>query len=358
MVTHSVVKSLKNNTHSSTQVDSEIHFVNELVRSTLSTGINVDSSTIINLYVSLKSKPLAILVGEENPGKRIMVENLTKTLTNDNPFQSQFMLGHAWWAERNENVALFTHAQSQLNSSYLTQIIEDARKPGNMEKAYFACFDRISPAEVVSHFSKLSTQFLQGEKWQKSVGDLSALNAYPPNFFSIGIMDTSQFSWYDEDLLSNTSVIYWQENKGTRRNLNFHSPSLSVTNGKNNLLSSYVRTVHAGYLKLINIIKAQPNALLPLLEVERVMIDHGVVFSPRTVTNEAVIYLSNTWTSFGNGLFASSLRRNLDIALDIVISQTVLPRGWKAICQSDKLRISLSDVLSNEYSYSLNLLGR
>ncbi len=358
MVIHSEVDLSKLSIHSSTLADSEIYFVNQLVRSTLNTGKNADPITKINLYVSLKSKPLVILVGRENSGKRILIESITKMLTNSDPNQSLFMLGHAWWAERSENVALFTHAQSQLNEGNLLSIIEEARKPGNKEKAYIACLDRISPAEVVSHFSELSIQFQRREKWHKSVGNSSALNAYPPNFFSIGIMDTSQFSWYDEDLLSQTSIIYWQEGKDTSNNQHIIEPSLSVSNGKNELLSSCVRTVHAAYLKLMAIIRDQPNALLPLLEVERVMIEHGVDFSPRSVTNEAVIYLSNAWTNFGNGLFARSLSNNLDIALDLVISQTVLPRGWKAFCQSDKLRNSLRDVLSDKFSYSLNLLDR
>ncbi len=88
------------------------------------------------------------------------------------------------------------------------------------------------------------------------------------------------------------------------------------------------------------------------------MIENNVDFSPSSVTNDVVIYLSNAWTNKGNGLFDASLSKNLDIALDIAISQIVLPLGWKAIRQLENLRNSLEDVISGHYPCSHKFLDK
>jgi hypothetical protein len=185
---------------------------------------------------------------------------------------------------------------------------------------------------------------------------LSPPDPFPSNFFSIGTLDNSQFNWYDKDLLPQTNVIHLLDGGDFPRTQVLPKPSSPVPNGKNVILRSSVRDEHSAYMKLLRIIRDQPNAMLQLLEVERAMLEHNVEYSPRSVKNEVIIFLANAWTKDGNGLFDNSLRGNFDIALDLAISQIVLPIGWKAIRRSTRLRRRLGEVLSDKYVYSRKIL--
>ena len=62
------------------QVDPEEELVSHLVQSVSRAGICSDPVSVINFYVSLKSKPLAILAGSEQTGKIAMVQCLAHVL--------------------------------------------------------------------------------------------------------------------------------------------------------------------------------------------------------------------------------------------------------------------------------------
>lgn len=53
----------------------ESALIANFVNTTADLGIKVDPITVINLYVSLKSKPKAILVGQSERGKIALVEH-------------------------------------------------------------------------------------------------------------------------------------------------------------------------------------------------------------------------------------------------------------------------------------------
>lgn len=358
MKTHPELCRSVQRTQPSDRLDHESSLVSRFVLSTRDAGISVNPITIINLYISLKSKPFVILVGSESSKKRRLIEILVKILTNNDPSQSQFMLGHAWGAEQSENVTLFTHDQMQFNIEKFFTLVEEAQKLGNKDEAFFACLDRISPAEVLYHYSELSNHIQHRKDHLVSSLLLSVSKNYPPNFFSIGLMDVRRFSWYDEGLLSQTNVIYWRDGKDDSDDLITLKPSLDAYNGKAEWLGFCVKDEEAAYLKLLEIIKELPNALFLLLEVEKILIEHGVEFSSRSVTNEVVIYLANAWTKNGNGLFSPSTYRNLEIALDIAISQIVLPRGWMAYHRSVDSRHKTRELFSEEFAFSRNFLNQ
>jgi hypothetical protein len=110
-------------------------------------------------------------------------------------------------------------------------------------------------------------------------------------------------------------------------------------------------------MKIQQIFGDQSLALKPLLEVQSILMKHGVDFSTRQVTGEAVIYLSNAWSNLDNGLFHPSMSRNLLIALDFTISQIILPRAWGSIKQSSILLSSLKAFLGNHFPQSISFLN-
>ena len=74
---------------------------------------------------------------------------------------------------------------------------------------------------------------------------------------------------------------------------------------------------------------------------------------------ETIVYLANSWSRLGNGLFAASTPDNLAIALDLAVSQILLPGVVDTIRRVEVLREQLHSVLagqfprSNAFIYSL-----
>jgi hypothetical protein len=338
-------------------MDQEKLLLDRLVQEIIDAGIPLQPTTIVNLYVSLKSKPLAILVGPQNSGKDTFIKTFSRFLIRDNNLlRYQFMIGHPWWANQSKNITSLGHLHAQFNAEKLWQLFEDAWRQENEKNLYITGLCKISPAEVVGFFSELSRQLQRGK-----IIDLPEIYAlvpfyYPHNLLTLGSLDATVFDWYDENLLPHTSIIHWPQ-------ISEHSTALpNLTQDENGLslgdefLYSRIRNEGAAHLKIQNIFGDQSLALMPLLEVESILMKHGVDFSTRQVTVEAVIYLSNAWSNQDNGLFHPSLSRNLLIALDFVISQIILPRAWDSIKWSSKLFASLKAFLGNQFPLSTAFL--
>jgi len=78
--------------------DSELNFLAHLMQTIAETNLPVSSVSVTNLYVSLKSKPLALLVGPKDEPKEAFLKLITAELTGQSPHQYQMMAGHTWWA--------------------------------------------------------------------------------------------------------------------------------------------------------------------------------------------------------------------------------------------------------------------
>jgi len=64
------------------RVDPEQEIVARLIEASGETGLQVDPVSIVNFYVALKSKPLAILAGPAQSGKIALVKSLAHVLTD------------------------------------------------------------------------------------------------------------------------------------------------------------------------------------------------------------------------------------------------------------------------------------
>jgi hypothetical protein len=69
--------------------------------------------------------------------------------------------------------------------------------------------DRISPAEVIEFFSAVAFQLWHGQIMRLPAMHLTEPVPYPSNLFLIGTMDRARFDWYEDDLLTRTTVIQW-----------------------------------------------------------------------------------------------------------------------------------------------------
>jgi len=86
--------------------------VTRVIDAAIEAGLGGDPLAIINLYVSLKSKPMAILTGPARSGKVALLRAFGKVLTGANHWRFQEMVGHPWWASQCPGAGLLAEAQT------------------------------------------------------------------------------------------------------------------------------------------------------------------------------------------------------------------------------------------------------
>ena len=331
------------------EVDPEEELVSHLVQSVSRAGICSDPVSVINFYVSLKSKPLAILAGPEQTGKIAIVQCLSRVLMGGDCLQCQMMAGHPWSAAKSGNVAFFTELHTRYNSEKLLCVIEEAWRPENSEKVFLACLARISPAELEEFFTQIAFQFRHGNIVRFGDVHFSEPIPFPPNLFLIGTMDTVLFDWWDSDLLSSTTVIQWPEKSIDHLLCPVSGDRFPAA--EKSFLRSYVRNEQAVYKKLYTLLGWQRQPVLPVFLVES-LLENECIPLPRTLVNEVLTYLANSWSRQGSGLFHPSPEDNLATALDLAIAQTYLPRAGRWIQRSKGLQENLGELLNGDYPRS------
>lgn len=332
-----------------TKDDLEGAVLRHLIQAAQDAGIHADRVAITNLFVSLKSNPLAILVGPTHTDKIAIIEQFVRTINGKDPLRFQIMAGHTWWANRSENVAQFTEAQTRWNTSKLIDLIQEAGLPENYRRLYFACMTRISPAELNEFFSGLAYQIQRGQIIHIGQTHLSEPVVFPPNMFLIATMDEEHFNGLDEDLIAQTSIIHWDPENTAIPYPVFEIPTR--LNNETTFLESCLRKTQPAFQKLYHLLKNQHEAILPLFEVMNVLQKHKILL-PHVIIHEAIVYLANSWSKRGTGLFSQATTSNLNIALDLTIIQLLLLPVNKMICDSARLRRHLNEILSGQFPRS------
>ena len=327
----------------STHLDPETTLIAALHAAMQGNGAFVSSVEIANFYVALKSKPLAVLAGPAQSGKRALVRSLAQSLVGRESLRVQIFSGHPWWAEGCDALAEHTRLHERFSTEKMLSVIEEARQPDNAHQIFIACLTQISPAELLSFFTEVAFQ-LQHEQIMR-LGDthFSEPIPFPPNLRMIGTMDTSSFDWWDSDLLLSTTVIRWPQSSVLPAPL-FNQGILLE---EHEFLDSCIRGRNAAYHKVYPVLKQQRQPLYPLLQVEAIL--KRYVSSMELVRDEIMIYLANSWSRSGDGLFHPLPDCNLAIALDLAIAQTLLPRAADAIRNLKSLRNRLRIILSGRF---------
>ncbi len=312
----------------SPSLDPELRIITRLIQTTAGVGIQTDPISIVNLYVALKSKPIAILTGLAETGKIALVRALTQTLVGDDPFRCQMMSGHAWWAGQTGNVALFTDMQTRLNASKVMNLIEEAGRPENARRVYVACLTRISPAELIGFFSEVACQLRYGQIMQLPGVHLTEPIPYPSNLLLIGTMDTPRSDWNDADLLAKTTIIH--RSAAEVRPIANCSETGMTADYESEFLSSRIGDEWSARLKLLRILGPQVDSIQTVFHVGELLKAHWAALAD-SVMGEVVVYLANAWSKAGAGLFDPAISRNAAIAADLAMAQAVLPRISQAV---------------------------
>ncbi len=336
----------------------EQEIVDRLISATVESGIQSDPSAIVNFYVALKSKPMVILTGPMSSGKVALVESFMQVLTGGDFIQCQQMDGHAWWAGESGNVGFCTDVQTRFNTTKILCLVEEALQPENAHRVFMACLIRISPAELNGFFSEVAFQIQHERLMRLPYAHLAEPVPYPPNLFMIGTMDTVLYDWSDADLLSGAAIIDWRAT--TVNGSQSCSEAISVLGDSEDIfLRSYIRSERAARVKLHRVLREHSQTLQPLLQLKHVLAAQGIQIS-RSAMEQVIIYLANTWTLEGYGLFDSETSRNLAISLDWATAQIYLRyiegqlRASAALCQ--RLQITLNDQFPHSRAFLEGLI--
>jgi len=73
---------------------------------------------------------------------------------------------------------------------------------------------------------------------------------------------------------------------------------------------------------------------------------------------EGIVYLANSWSYTGEGLFDQDLRINLHLALDLAISQSLLLPHIEKIVKSINLQKKLHKILDSEFPLATTYLNQ
>jgi len=305
-------------------------------------AITIDPHIMVNLYVSLKSKPLAILAGVPDSGKSESIRSFAAAMTKGDSIRCQLINGHAWWAEKTYDVSFFVEMQTRFNSMKLLAIIEEAWQPENRNRVFLVCMTHISPAEVLGFFSEVAYQLQHREIIRLPCVHLTEPIPYPPNLSLIGTLDTSQFDWIDEELLMKTTIIQWRVGEMQTATV---SDQQNIPLDEGEFLYSRVYKQETARRKLHCILGSDQSMLKPMFRVESLLNEHDIQLT-EAVKEELLIYVANAWSKKGIGLFDPKISSNLTIAFDFALMQILLPRIGSKIRDNPALRHELQIVLS------------
>lgn len=307
--------------HPADATGDERALVTRLLRMVAGAGLPVESLPVIQLYVALKSKRLALLTGPAHTGKIALVESFGHVLTGGARLQHQMLVGHAWWAGKSGDVALCTEAQARLTAGKILALIEEASLPENTHRVYLACLSRISPAEVVGLLSEIALQLQAGSMRSLSGLPLGQPVRFPPNLRLIATMDTERLDWADAQLLSQTALIEWLARPAV---LDDPVPSTHhLADSQRLFLQACIQNVPAARAKLRRVLGVWPAAFAPLARIIAVL--RVAKLDPATVMGDVLIFLANAWTMQGKGLFDRAPARNLALAMDLALAQALRP---------------------------------
>lgn len=338
----SVVQELTSSNHHPVDSD-EQYLLQQVVTKAQEADLRIDRNAIVNLYVALRSKPMALLIGPSESGKSVIIRCFAEVLTGGNPLQCQLMAGHAWWAEQTGNVGLFATGQARFNDQKLLLLIEEASQPENHDLIYFACLAWISPAELTNIFTDLSSQ-LQTRIHRLSTIWLQHELSFPPNLLLLGTMDTATEPEADTALYAHTTVVSWTAKGTQRRPENAMFPAYgwghTVNQGKT-FLAAAVRDELLAWNKLATVVGWKHIDFTVWHAVKTLFRKHGHGVSDE-VQIETIIYLANAWDRQGIGLFSEHSATNSSIALDFALAQTLFPRVKRELRESPELLADLA----------------
>jgi hypothetical protein len=333
--------------------DPEIDLLDRLETALARNGFRANRIDLVNFYVTLKHRPLAILAGPAGNGKVALLGCMAELLTGRNVLQRQIAPGHAWYAGSPANTALIGMHVRMITEKLLFAI-DEASQPENAQRPFIVGLTHISPAEQLDFFTEVGYQLQHGHIMRVGDVHLSEPIPFPPNLRLIGTLDTSDCSWWDDDLLlPEGNVVQWSADVSLPQD-----PAAGESRDfGHEFMRSRIRDSQRAYQKLVSVVTGIKQPLQIIMLLRDVFRTYGLELPPGLL-DDVILYLANAWSRRGTGLFEPVAAHNLQIAFDLAVAQFVLPQNQKTILSSEKLQTHLCSILRDRLPRSSALLNK
>jgi hypothetical protein len=325
-----------------------------LVRAVQAAGLPVDPPWITNLYIALKSRPMAVFVGPPGNGKRALAGCLAEVLTERNPASScRWPVILVVWNVPQSGALHRSRTASTPSGSWPWS--RKAWLPHNLGRLFIAYLPQISPAELSGFFAELGYQLQHGELIRLPGAHLAHPVPYPRNLLVIGTLDRCWLDWCDEQVHGMTSLIPCEWPVGPGYPTRWGTPEPGSPPGSA-LFRSWMRMDEPAGRMLFQRPAGDDQMSSLVRRLESRLRNRGLKI-PERVSRSAAIYLANAWSEDGEGLFASEIQANLTIAMDMALVQVVLPPLARALRASLGLRCAVLRDLE-DFPRARALVGR
>jgi len=283
-------------------------------------------------YISLKTKPFAILSGVSGTCKTKLTELFAAALTGDEPQQFRLIPVRPDWTDA---TALFGYQNLLANRYVSTPFLDIARaaaRPENRRKAFFVCLDEMNLARVEHYLADyLSALEARGHRipLHAETPDL----VLPPNLFVTGTVNMDETAHtFSRKVLDRANTLDFDAIPTLLAAIGGVKGSLMDLPGtpaqrQELFLTSRLPSVGRAAERLSQIDAAFPaEALRVLQSVNDLLYPHHLHFAYR-VRDEVLLFLAHAFDpETGEGLLIPDLRENFRLALDLQIVQKVLPK--------------------------------
>ncbi|MFA8437685.1 MrcB family domain-containing protein [Pueribacillus sp. YX66] len=185
-------------------------------------GFFYSKENIMNLYLSLKTKPFVILSGISGTGKTQIVRNFAESLgaTVDNGRLMMIPVRPDW--SDGSDLLGYTDLKGKFNPGPLTILLQEASKQENRDKPYFILLDEMNLARVEYYFSDLLS-IMESREWKgdQIVTDSIRLDnesgksvSIPDNVYMIGTVNMDETTHpFSQKVLDRANAIEFNDVK-------------------------------------------------------------------------------------------------------------------------------------------------
>lgn len=323
---------------------SEQQVLDHIVAALSSTGVACSHTLIVEYYVSLKTNPFVILTGPAGHGKTEFVQQFAEALVGWNSAQYAIIPGGHWHSGTGED-SYFRSMQARFGSWRFLELLQDAAHPGNLGKAYLACFDSLRPDELEYYFATLLRVSPDGQKRVCLPGfPPDEQPIVPPNLSITATVDLAE--WGDtlsHDVLRRAGLIEFRAPPIASA----HAPKpqpVSPVGYQRLWLQAAVHNIETARNRLSRILGPdQLGRLRCSPDLARLLWRSGIALTTQML-HEVTTYIANSFDTHGRGLFdPDDAQRNAQIAFDAQVVQRML---WRLRASpDDALRGDLTDYL-------------
>lgn len=301
---------------------------------TLGQGFTFPAYRLRSYYVALKTKPFAILSGVSGTGKTRLAELFAEAMTGHHAGQFRLLPVRPDW---NDSAALLGYHNLLANRYVSTPFLELARRaalPENRQRAFFVCLDEMNLARV-EHYLADYLSALESRAHRiplhEDVPDL----VLPPNLFVTGTVNVDETTHgFSRKVLDRANTLDFDEppvlagaigSKGSAR----LDEDLGASPAARQTLFLNARAANVGRARerLSRLDSAFPDRALSALQaVNDLLYTHRLHFAYR-VRDDVLMFLANSFDAeTGAGLLLPEQETNFTLALDLQITQKVLPK--------------------------------